>query len=275
MRNLFLQDFTSSFWLWANYQIPRKADTVHARSGEVLYKTPDSGLASGQYGYSSRFKPWCADLSLMPNVPSGFNTPSGFITGAIIDYQNGRVISSIDYGATITGNFYNQEVGVYLSSSDEEKILFENKFLENPRFYTQTGGMPPNAYVPPCVFLSVDTFENEPFAFGGEDVTKIHAKAVIVCEYDYERETLLSVLNDSNNETFPKIPFDNFPFGEYSNLTGVYSYTGYDQTYSDDYFFIDKVVCSRLSRSVQSQLPNNLSVGFADFTICKYRYPRS
>lgn len=275
MKTAFVQDFNTSFYLWAAHQIAAKADTVQFQSGAPLYKMEDSGY-EGYYAYGSRHKPWCADLSLIPNTPTGVYTSSGFATGVFYDYQNGRILSSVDFGPQISGDYYSQEVGIYLSSSDEEKILFENEYQLNPRFYQATGAVPADKFMVPCVFLSLDHYENEPFAFGGEDETVIRAKAVVVCEYDIHRDTIMSVFTDLARTSIPFVSYNNSPFNEFFNVVSGYNYNDYvnlENTTED--FFVDKVVTSRLSRSLQSKLPQSISVAFADLTISKVRYPRA
>lgn len=279
MKNDFLQDFNSSFWVWCNHYIAEKAETVHLRTGKKLFLQQGQDI-SGYYSYNSQYKPWCADLSLITGTPSVFTSASGNIntsnSGVYVDYYNGRVLTTGFYGQSITGSFFSQEVGIYLDSSDEEYIVFENKYIENSKFYQiPNTGIDANVYKTPAIFLMVDSHENIPYSFGGEDETLIYAKAAIVCENNFERDTLLSVFADSAKTNIPNIPYNQFPFNAFWDTTGNYNYNDYVDISSDDGYFIDKVVCSRLSRSVQSKMPQHLSVGFVDFTICKIRYPRA
>lgn len=279
MKSDFLQDFNSAFWVWGNHIIGNKAETVHLKTEQTLYLQNDPSI-SGYYSYNSRYKPWCADLSLISGTPTGFNSSSGIInatgSGVQIDYYNGRVLTTGYFGEKITGSFYSQEVGVYLDSSDEEYIVFENKYIENSRFYEAANtGVDPDVYKTPAVFLMIDSHQNEPYSFGGEDETCIYAKAAIVCENNFERDTLLSIFADSSKTMIPNVSSAQFPFNEFWNVTGAYNYNNFVNSTTDDGYFIDRVVCSRLSRSVQSKMPQHLSVGFVDFTICKIRYPRA
>lgn len=277
MKSLFLHDFQSSFYLWTDHIIAEKAETFHLASGQVLTRTNDARI-SGMYSYQSKRKPWVADTSLIPNKVTGVYV-SGILTsttGMHVDYKNGRILSATNLGANISGSFYYNEIGIDLNASTEESIIFENKYIDNARFYTNTGqAAKPYDYVTPIVFLSVDHVENIPFAFGGEDESKIFAKAIIVCENDFQREGLLSVFTDASSTSFPSITSEDFPYNEYFDTTGDYNFENLKTSAANNVYMIDKVKAARLSRSTQTQIPQNLSIGFVDFQICKYRYPRA
>lgn len=277
MKSLFLHDFQSSFYLWVDHIIAEKAETFHLATGQVLRRSTEPRI-SGVYSYQSQRKPWVADTSLVPNEVTGVYV-SGVLTGVSnmqVDYKNGRILSAQNLGATITGNFYYNEISVELNASTEESIIFENKYIDNARFYTNTGqAAKPYDYVTPIIFLSVDHVENVPFAFGGEDESKIFAKAIIVCENDFQRECILSVFNDSSSTCFPSITSESFPYNEYFNTTGTYNFETLKNLAANDVYMVDKAKAARLSRSTQTQIPQNLSIGFVDFQICKYRYPRA
>lgn len=273
MKNLFLHDFQSSFFLWANHQITDKAEAWGSGSGSLaLYN--DKKL-SGYYCYQGPRKPWIADASIAAPI-TGIGVGTGVMTsGYHVDYQNGRIISQTNLGTGVYVKYNYQEVSVELNSSSEQSIIFENKFVENQRFYQQKGQVPPDTYVTPIVFLSVDHHENTPFSFGGEDETKVFAKAVVICENDQQREAILSVFSDSSNTNFPAIPADNFPYNAFFDAPSGYNYENLKAQYADDVYVIDKVKASRMSRTAQAEIPQNLSVGFVDFQICKLRYPRA
>lgn len=277
MKHLFLHDFLSSFYLWAEHTIAEKGETLKLATGQTLYRTGDARI-SGYYSYQSKRKPWCADTSLIANAVTGVRV-SGNMTGVSnmqVDYKNGRILSAQNLGQTISGEFYYNEISVELNASTEEEILFENKYIDNSRFYQDIQLVSkPYTYVTPIVFLSVDHLENTPFAFGGEDETKIYAKAIIICESDFQRDGLLSIFNDTSSTQIPCISSENFPYNEFFNVKSGYNFENLKIAAGNDVYMIEKVKPSRLSRSTQTQLPQNISVGFVDFQICKYRYPRA
>ena len=124
MKSLFLHDFQSSFYLWAEHTIAKKAETFHLATGQTLRKVNDTRL-SGVYVYQSRRKPWVADTSLIPNAVTGIFV-SGSVTGVSnmqVDYKNGRILSAQNLGEVISGDFHYNEISVDLSASTEESKI--------------------------------------------------------------------------------------------------------------------------------------------------------
>ena len=129
------------------------------------------------------------------------------------------------------------------------------------------------------MFASIETAHNTAFAFGGEDETKCIIKVVAFCESLYQLDGVLSVFGDSYNEIFSLIPMTGHPLGEFNELkTGVYP-TGYDynnlsNAYNSQELFISHVETSKIRDSVIKELNPILHIGFLDFELKAYRYPR-
>ena len=91
------------------------------------------------------------------------------------------------------------------------------------------------------------------------------------------------MFSDSSHEVFNKIDFEDFPLDEFGDLkSGDYN-GGQDSTYNydllkqkndNDIFMIQKVGASRMSDNLRKVIIDNLFVGFLDFEVIKYRYPR-
>ena len=68
-----------------------------------------------------------------------------------------------------------------MTNQTEEDLVIENKFKTNDRFGNlETSGVAPYDQVLPAVFITSESIYNEPFAFGGLDVTKTNVKAVVM-----------------------------------------------------------------------------------------------
>ena len=91
------------------------------------------------------------------------------------------------------------------------------------------------------------------------------------------------MFSDSSHEVFNKISFEDFPLDEFGDLKSgdynggkeaTYDYNLLKSKHSDNIFMIDKVSASRMSDNLRKVIIDNLFVGFLDFEVIKYRYPR-
>ena len=130
----------------------------------------------------------------------------------------------------------------------------------------------------PAAFLSSTTTNNEPFALGGEDNTISHMTAVCFAENPYQLDGILSVFADASKEAFYGIPYSGAPLDEFGDIKSSYS-SGYDynnvaNNFSTDISFIQNTTVSKISDRMDKFIPVPLYVGFIDFEINKYRFPR-
>ena len=129
----------------------------------------------------------------------------------------------------------------------------------------------------PAIFINSELMRNEPFAFGGEDLTKNTIKAVVLAEDSYQLDGVLSIFADTARKGFTKIPFTGHPTTEYGDVkNGVYFYTGIQSTYDgSNPYYIEDVTVSKFSERAQQQVPGKIKVGFIDFEVSTARFPRS
>ena len=100
---------------------------------------------------------------------------------------------------------------------------------------------------------------------------------MIFAENLYQLDGVLSVFADSARSIFGNIPFTGSPLDEYGDVKSYYS-TGYDYANvvsSTDAYIVNETNVSKISDSANKVLPVDLFVGFVDFEIYKYRFPRS
>jgi hypothetical protein len=251
-----------------------------------LYNYTDARLGGDKVVYGSPYKQWVYDKSITgATIPTGFTINGSIVptgtSGMKIDFDNGRIIfnSGVSTDLNITGTYSVKEVNSYVTDQPEDNLIIENKYVTNSRFTVTENYIPPYNPVTPCIFASIETAHNTAFAFGGEDETKCIVKLVAFCENLYQLDGLLSVFGDSYNEFFSLIPMTGHPLGEFNELkTGVYT-TGYDynnlsNAYNSQKMFISHVETSKIRDSVLKELNPILHIGFLDFEITTYRYPR-
>lgn len=278
----FIHTATTSFFLWFDNYLLKKGQAFSNKTGK-FYHYADDRLDPRFETFGSPYKQWVTDSSISgANIPTGVSingVAQGRNNGVIFDFDNGRIISSgISQNDTVTGSFAVKDFNIYFTNETEEDLLIDRKFVSNPRVYSpQENYINPYDAVIPAIFLSSATMKNEPFAFGGEDTTKIMMKAVILAENTYQLEGVMSIFADSRNEIIPKIPFSGHPITEYGDLkNGSYSYESLKTEYSSNpFFFVNEVDTSKLSDKASKSITNDLYVGFIDFEIHQQRYPRA
>jgi len=285
MKPTFTHNVINSFFLWFDNFLMTKGDAYKTYTTK-LYNYQDPRLGGDKVVYGSPYKQWVYDKNITgATIPSGFTINNQFIStgtsGMKIDFDNGRIIfnSGVSTGLNITGTYSAKEVNSYITDQPEDNLIIENKFVTNSRFTVSENYITPYNPVTPCIFASIETSHNTAFAFGGEDETKCIIKVVAFCENLYQLDGVLSVFGDSYNEIFSIIPMTGHPLGEFNEMkTGAYP-TGYDyknlsNAYNSQTLFISHVETSKIRDSVIKELNPILHIGFLDFEIKTYRYPR-
>ena len=285
MKPTFTHNVINSFFLWFDNFLMTKGDAYKTYTTK-LYNYEDPRLGGGKVVYGSPYKQWVYDKNITgATIPSGFTINNQFVptgtSGMKIDFDNGRIIfnSGVSTNLSITGTYSVKEVNSYITDQPEDNLIIENKFVTNSRFTVSENYIAPYNPVTPCIFASIDAAHNTAFAFGGEDETKCIIKVVAFCENLYQLDGVLSVFADSYNEIFSIIPMTGHPLGEFNEIkTGAYP-TGYDyknlsNAYNSQTLFISHVESSKIRDSVIKELNPILHIGFLDFEIKTYRYPR-
>ena len=285
MKPTFTHNVINSFFLWFDNFLMTKGDAYKTYTTK-LYNYEDPRLGGGKVVYGSPYKQWVYDKNITgATIPSGFTINNQFVptgtSGMKIDFDNGRIIfnSGVSTSLNVTGTYSVKEVNSYITDQPEDNLIIENKFVTNSRFTVSENYIAPYNPVTPCIFASIETAHNTAFAFGGEDETKCIIKVVAFCENLYQLDGVLSVFGDSYNEIFSIIPMTGHPLGEFNEMkTGAYP-TGYDyknlsNAYNSQTLFISHVETSKIRDSVIKELNPILHIGFLDFEIKTYRYPR-
>lgn len=272
---------TTSFMLWFDNYLLRKGQAFSNQTGK-FYNYSDDRLDSRYKAFGSPYKQWVTDSSIVgANVPSGVyvnGSFSGRSNNLILDFENGRaLISGVSNTASVTGSFAVKDFNIYFTNDGEEDLIVDKKYISNPRTYSASNShIEPYDQVVPAIFISSQSMKNDPFAFGGEDTTKISMKAVVLAENPYQLDGALSIFADSNNEVIANIPFSGNPITEYGDVkNGYYSYESLKSANSNNQlFFVEDVTTSKLTDKARKSLANDLYIGFIDFEISQQRYPR-
>lgn len=269
----------TSFLLWFDNHLLTKGEAFSNKTGTLHY-FDDSRLPDSYKSYSSPYKQWVTDSSIsQANIPSSF-MGSGRSDNIIFDFENGRIIETggaFGTSETITGTFAVKDFNIYLTNETEEDLILESKFVQNSRYGDSESGIKPYDQAVPAIFINSETIQNVPFAFGGEDQTRMSIKAVVLAEDAYGLDGVLSIFADTRHKNINLIPFSGHPITEYGDLKdGSFNYTTLANTYTntEEPLYIEDVVVSKLSDKAQKQSIGDLKVGFIDFDIYQHRYPR-
>jgi len=285
MKPNFSHNVINSFFLWFDNYVMTKGEAYSIKNTK-LYNYTDPRLGGNKVVYGSPYKQWVYDNNINgAQIPSGLTIDNAFVvtgtSGLAIDFDNGRAIfdSNVSTTLNVSGLYTVKEINSYVTDQPEDNLIIENKYVTNSRYTVTENYIPPYNPVTPAIFASIENTHNTAFAFGGEDETNCNIKLVAFCETLYQLDGLLSIFADSYNEVFSVVPMTKHPLGEFGEIkTGLYP-TGYDynvvnKQYSDQTLFIDHVVTSKIRDSVLKELNPTLHIGFLDFNIKTYRYPR-
>lgn len=283
MKNNFGHDVVTSFTLWFEHYMIKHGEGYKNLTG-TYYHVEDERLPDGIFRYSTPYK----QLVFESDAGAKFNhyvsgngseiDPSNENLGYVFDFHNGGILmtgNSATKELEISGSFSVKDFNIYNTNETEESLIVESKFSTNSRFFIPESGIVPYDIVTPAVFINNESYENLPFAFGGEDKTMVNFKTVVLAENLYQLDGILSLFGDTANLTIPKINFNNHPINEYGDLKkSPYNYISHAQEVNDGYLDIERVVTSKISENSRAEISPSLYVGFIDFEVSQPRFPR-
>ena len=290
MKAQFDQTLLSSFYLWfENYLVKDKAQAYSADNSNTFKYIDFPDVPSSHYGYQGQFKQLVAEHSVStPN--SGFFSDGGFVTGdydnngsVFTDYDNGRLIfpSASGTGLTLTANSTIKEINTYISYDGDLETILHSDFKDSssslPYQYEKTSELDEQFYFLPACFLSLASSDNKEFSFGGEENTESRVRVMILSSDNYALDAAISLYRDSAREVFNNIPYESFPYGPFFSIKDFpYNYsTLSDGITSPEKTHIQKVTASKVvSEQLRENLNKGISIGFIDFDLCTYRFPR-
>jgi len=195
-----------------------------------------------------------------------------------IDYNNGRVISSAaSESSTININYSVKDLNIYVTNETEENLIIESKFDTNSRFKQDENAIPPYDQVVPAIFINNERSMNDPFALGGEDQTMSDVRCVVMAENVFQLDGALSIFNDAARIPFAALSFEDYPLNEFGDAPNFNYQDLVNHRLNVNptaLHYIERVDVSKLSDRITKKIDSNTFVGFIDFEIVTYRYPR-
>jgi len=284
MKPTYQHKLLTSFYLWFDHFLLTKGDAYQNFQGTDFYNYADEQITNKTV-FGSPYKQWVYDKSIasaktVPSISGDDGALAAGESGMIIDYENGRVLfdSTVSTSANISGGYAVKNFNTYVSNQNEESLIIEGKYKINARYTRELTYITPYDEVVPAAFLSTTTSNNQPFAIGGEDNTISQISAVAFADNPYQLDGILSIFADASKQVFNGIPYTGAPLDEFGDIKSSYS-SGYDyknvaNNFSTDTFLIENTTVSKISDKMDKVIPVPLYVGFIDFEINKYRFPR-
>lgn len=278
MKPQFQHKLATSYLLWFENYFFKKSEAFKIQTG-VFTNYPDDRLPSSYRTFGAPFKQLMYDSSI-PNtyVPSGLYVDNQFVEFDIqnyfIDYDNGRFIgNNVPTGSYVTGTYTSKDINIYYTNDTEENIVLNvQESIDKSVNNIHSSYYDPYQQKIPAIYISNQSTQNKPFAFGGLNETLTQGRAVVLTYSSYELDTVMSIFADSYNEVIPLLDYDTHPLNEFGGMkTGYYSYEDLKNSHSKE-IFIKDVYFSKMSDRMKNNLIKFLYIGFVDFDLSIYRY---
>ena len=280
MKANFQNTLTSSFLLYVDHTILKRGEGYSNVSSKFY---PVSGIYNNYYTYAAPYKQIVSDSSITgANQLTGVYLDGNFIvpgqSGLVaINHYDGEVIfSSNKNSSTISGNYAIKDFNVYLTDKSEETLLFATKFEPKNRKPQTITGLDVNELTYPAIFLRLVNSQNEPFGFGGTDMTTCYFRALVMSNSMYTLDAACGVLRDSSHDFFRTVSNNDLKLNAMSSYTGTsYNYTGIA---TGDNVYMSSVSVSQLKTSTSAEFKNlnpNIVSAFVDFDLEIVRAPHA
>jgi hypothetical protein len=238
----------------------------------------DQGTINGLNFYSSSAAQWVYDSSISGAIiPSGAYVDSTFVnrgeSGVNLNFIHGG--SYVSGSHSISGAYAQKDLNFYFRH-EREAELFIRKSLDAKDSLDKNRGSHDFNINAPCVIISHRNGKNMPFSFGGQDETETNYQAVIISDDAYKLDGALSIFEDLNETCFPVVNFSDIPWNVYGDVkSGEFNYTGLYLQYPENSqrATIDRVITNTIAPDEQNR--TNFYMGYAEFRILNYRYPRA
>lgn len=282
----FANQVMSSFLLFLDNKVGIKGQ-AYENVGTNFYLTtsPLSNYAT----YSAPYKQIVADRSVGGQLLTGIYLNGTQITTGqsglyAINYDDGQLYfsSPLPGGTQVSGNYAIKDFNFYIADRPEEELLFETKFSPRPKVTQAVSGLKDIQITFPCIFISADDIKSEPYELGGNELTTINVKTIILSDSQYKLDAVRGIMTDLVRLEVPLFNTNEWPFDNYGGYKSgvIYNYTGVAATKSPttDTIFINNTTAGRFNRTIISELKQINQViypGIVEFDLVKMRRPRA
>ena len=289
MKPQFDNQVMSSFYLWFDHTLLKEGQAF-TNYGSKFY--PVNNIYQAYHTYGSPFRQFVGDESVT-GVGFGANIINGVYLDGVFKNRTESAFTGINYGlgqtyftsevddaVKISGDYAVKDFNIFLTNETEERLLFETQFTISNKINVSPTGLPPDSLTYTAVFLKNMGGTNEPFAFGGQDETEVHTRAIVIADNQFMLDAACSIFRDTSKDyiglfSAGEMPFNNL--GDFNNQTG-YNYTGITNSKigTDDSIFVDNVNISKIGGASFAGISNvnpNIYSALIDFELKKIRVP--
>lgn len=268
----------SSMMLWMDNKILSKGEAF-TNYGSKFYES--NYLINDFRSFNLPFRQIVADSSINnANILSGIYIDDNYVPvgnngfSGVDPYRGTIFLTQDSTFNELSGNYAVKDFNIYLASDSEEKVLFETQYKIRPKTLQNPTGVANDSITYPAIFLKHSYSMNEPFAFGGEDLTSINIRALVLADNLFNLDAVNSILRDTNCSYIPLIdqpPIDSFGCinSGYYNYHSLYN----PNDIGEKGFYISEVNVSKIDK-IENELNPNTFSSIIDFTLENIRYPR-
>jgi len=276
----------SSFLLWFDHTLLKNGDAF-TNVGSNFYDIPTSYYGYETYG--APYKQFVADES----IPNADIITGLYVSGTAasnfrdvgeaglfdINFSEGQAyFDHIVDQTQISGNYAVKDFNVYLTNKLEQDLLFETKINLRPKTSQTITGFAPDKIAYPAVFIKNNGGTNEPFTFGGQDMTKNEIRAMVLSDSSFNLDAVCSIFMDAVRQDISLISEAYYPFNAFGGLKNgtSYNYETLSANFSEKVYIKD-VDVSRYDAGYMNNMTNanpDVFSAIIDFELNSYRYPR-
>jgi len=286
MKAQYINKLMSSMLAFVDHKVLIKGE-AYENHGSSFYKT-DTQLFSPTYEtWAAPFKQMVCDQSIIGatrftgvSIDGGSEVGIGTSGISFLQHHQGQIFfdntTNVTTSHTISGNYSVKDFNTYLTSEAEEELLFNTKFELRPKVNQTVTGLSPETQTYPAIFLKDNGGRNNPFAFGGLDLTNVTVRAIVLADSAFRLDAVCSIMRDLCYSTVPLLNPEDLPYNALGGCTGEYNYTGLQAANLSTNFFIDEVFVSKRIENASEYKKINKSVysALVDFEISDIRTPR-
>lgn len=269
-----------STFLWLDHLLIEKNEAFASYSGSFRSTPP---LVSGYYGFAAPHRQFVYDSSISGvTVPSGVFVGSTFVidgSGVEIDFNRGQALFTSNPSQTVSAAYSYKEINIYFTNNSEKQVLFENKFVLNPRSQPRNDSFKADDIVYPCIFIKSSAGENKTLCFDGLSSTTIEVRLILLAENFYQYRAVTAALRDAKETFIPLFNPSEMPFDELNSLKfRPFDYSSSVNSIQADpnrLAYVKDVSISDFQDKVNSLIGPRVFGGFIDLELELMRFPRS
>jgi hypothetical protein len=238
--------------------------------------TPTTSWAiDGLNAYVSPHRQFVYDSTVSgATVPSGLFVSGSFVpTGADfrIDFQRGELLTTTGIHGSISGVYCYKEVNLYFNDKNAQQVLFESRFVQNPRNNPPYTGYQQTDVTYPCILIQQKAGTDTKIAMD-ELYSKVYTvRLTFLADTKYLYKAVTSIIRDRKGTFIPIFQPSEMPFDYYFTLqNGFFDYSteaSAIQQYSDRMAYIKDVQTSEFLDRINQTIGPNIFGAFIDLKL--------